>query len=279
MPGARLRGPGGKLSALAPHFLAHLFYVHSLVYGDINAPGFVAINHVTWSLEVEIQFYLLAPWLCRVFLVRDRWRRRALVAAVIAASYLFTSLHPIPAVSRTVIAYLHYFLMGFLLVDVYVADWKGVLTKSAWWDGPGLAAWLFMPFAMGLGKWVQPVMPVLVIVAYLGAMRGRYLGLFFRHRLVTAVGGMCYTLYLYHSQMIWWVRDWLERFVFGPVVKGQTATSLAQLAVTSLCIVAICAVMYVVFEKPFMRRDWHRRLFARPAPAPAPAPSADVVAG
>ena len=37
-----------------PHFIASLFYFHGLVYGEASW-----INGVAWSLEIEVQFYLM----------------------------------------------------------------------------------------------------------------------------------------------------------------------------------------------------------------------------
>lgn len=41
---------------LLPHFWATLFYSHNLIFGTMSR-----ISPPTWSLEVEVQFYLLAP--------------------------------------------------------------------------------------------------------------------------------------------------------------------------------------------------------------------------
>src|SRR5690606_13995932 len=46
--------PGGLL----PHLGVSAVYLHNMVYGESSA-----INGVAWSLEIEIQFYLLAPLL------------------------------------------------------------------------------------------------------------------------------------------------------------------------------------------------------------------------
>ena len=43
-----------------------LAYVHNAVYAS-ESP----INNVTWSLEIEVQFYLLAPLLASVFLIHS----------------------------------------------------------------------------------------------------------------------------------------------------------------------------------------------------------------
>ena len=47
-----------SFSELLPNFAASLFYIHNLVF---NAHS--AVNGVAWTLEVEVQFYILAPLL------------------------------------------------------------------------------------------------------------------------------------------------------------------------------------------------------------------------
>ena len=59
------------LSYIAAHLLANILYVHSLWYGYASV-----IHLVTWSLEIEVQFYCLAPLLAKVFLLRPAWMRR-----------------------------------------------------------------------------------------------------------------------------------------------------------------------------------------------------------
>jgi peptidoglycan/LPS O-acetylase OafA/YrhL len=45
-------------NTLCPSFLASITYSHAAVFPDVPP-----INPVTWSLEVEVQYYLLAPLL------------------------------------------------------------------------------------------------------------------------------------------------------------------------------------------------------------------------
>ena len=61
----------GTALGLLPHLLASLFYVHSLTYGTWSR-----INFVAWSLEIEVQFYLLAPLLAWLFAIPGRRLRR-----------------------------------------------------------------------------------------------------------------------------------------------------------------------------------------------------------
>jgi peptidoglycan/LPS O-acetylase OafA/YrhL len=58
------------------HLVAHAFYLHGAFYGPLDTPGYFALNHVTWSLEVEVQFYIIAPLLAMVYRVHDNAKRR-----------------------------------------------------------------------------------------------------------------------------------------------------------------------------------------------------------
>jgi len=47
---------------LFPHYLSSLFYLHGPIYG-----GNHIINTVVWSLEIEVQFYILMPIITLLF--------------------------------------------------------------------------------------------------------------------------------------------------------------------------------------------------------------------
>ena len=63
-----------------------LFYLHKFVFGTRNP-----INVVTWTLEIEVTFYLLAPWLTRIYRMRGRGLRWAL-QLVLMGSYSYSVL-------------------------------------------------------------------------------------------------------------------------------------------------------------------------------------------
>ncbi|MBB6372759.1 acyltransferase family protein [Chryseobacterium shigense] len=62
-----------SFEVLFPHFLASLFYVHNIVYNEGSA-----INPVLWTLEIEIQFYILAPVFALLFKANKIVRRSCL---------------------------------------------------------------------------------------------------------------------------------------------------------------------------------------------------------
>src|SRR5215472_16211346 len=106
---------GQRCASLAPHLLASGLYVHNLIF---HGPSL--INVVAWSLEIEVQFYILAPILAIIYCLRSTYRRIALVAACIAAA-IFQYLLAVESPLRlSLLGYAQYFLAGFLLADLYL---------------------------------------------------------------------------------------------------------------------------------------------------------------
>src|SRR6266851_5780609 len=67
---------------ILPHLLASMAYLHNLIYN-----GDSTINVVAWSLEVEVQFYVLVPLLAGIFAIADtRLRRGAIVVLMLASA-------------------------------------------------------------------------------------------------------------------------------------------------------------------------------------------------
>ena len=136
---------GRSARELFPHLLASCLYVHNLVYGEGSA-----INWVAWSLEIEVQFYLLAPLLGELFRLRRRLVRRLAIAALGAAATLLVWGHKVYgyALPWTVLHELQFFLVGFLLADVYLSDWDERPQGHWGWDLVSLAGWPSLLYAM-----------------------------------------------------------------------------------------------------------------------------------
>ncbi|SER03594.1 acyltransferase family protein [Microlunatus flavus] len=260
---------GRSPAALAPHLLASLLYVHDLVYARDSV-----INNVAWSLEVEIQFYLLVPWLTLLLAIRSpAVRRTVIVAAVVLTSLVGPQLAGVsPHLENTLLRFAQYFLVGFLLADLMVS---GQLRRprSLLWDalalatvplvvllhtGTGVATWLPSDTP---ARWVaaELALPWLFLVVCLAAFRGVVLNAFLRVPLVTTVGGMCYSIYLLHNVL-------LNNTLFVTKDLAPTGVYGLDLAVQALVmvpfVVAVSAVFFVLVERPCMDRTWPQRLRA-----------------
>ncbi len=257
-------------AGLFPHLVASLAYVHNAVYAS-ESP----INNVTWSLEIEVQFYLLAPLLASVFLIRNKLARRAATVAICAASATAAWLF-IPPGGRahlSILRFGHFFLIGFLLADVYLVDWRERPARSWSWDALSVLGWpllfLFLAGASrpepGQALGHEPALtafgfPVAVFLLYCAAFRGRASNRAVIQPLVTTIGGMCYTIYLLHNPVLGVI---LDRTVRLPATGVYGLDLLIQTAAAGVPVLLVSAVYFILVEKPCMRRDWPRRLLAR----------------
>jgi peptidoglycan/LPS O-acetylase OafA/YrhL len=254
--------------SLAPHLLASLFYVHDLVYARDSL-----INNVAWSLEVEVQFYLLVPWLTLLLAVRaPAVRRLGLVAAVLVTSYAGPQLAGTsPHLENTLLRFAQYFLLGFLLADLMVCGQLRRARGTVAWD---LAALASVPLVVmlhtqtGVATWLPaaaryPVaelaLPWLFLVGCLAVFRGVALGALLRLPLVTTVGGMCYSIYLLHNVL-------LNNTLFATKDLAPFGAYGLDLLVQALImvpfVVVVSAVFFVLVERPCMDRTWPQRLRA-----------------
>ncbi|HEX8830257.1 MAG TPA: acyltransferase, partial [Longimicrobium sp.] len=149
-----------------PHLAASLGYVHTLVYGRESL-----VNSVAWSLEVEIQFYLLAPLLAAALfrIHRPALRRTAIVALALAMAAL--QLSAVGVWPPSLLNALQYFLAGYLLADLYVTDWARSPAGGRGWDVAWIAGWplllwsLEAPYAVAV--FAFPAVAAMVMAASL----------------------------------------------------------------------------------------------------------------
>ncbi len=241
---------------IAPHVVASMFYVHNALY---QAPSLV--NVVYWSLEVEVQFYLLAPLFGAVFLVRPRAVRRSLVAllATLAEVAKLLLLEHWAMVKLTLLGSLPCFLVGVLLADVYVDDWNEAPTRHVAFDIVSVVAWSLLLLVTYDDRAERFLFPILLFIAFAGSLRSVHVRSILTTAEVTALGGMCYSIYLIHYQLI----SLVGRFAVNVHVGRTFASNLIlQCFLTGVPVLALSSVYFILIEKPCMRRDWPARALA-----------------
>ncbi len=233
------------------HLGASLLYIHNLVYDRHSS-----INGVAWSLEIEVQFYILAPLFAwAVFSVRNHALRRILLAAAILGFGAFTQFvlwkTQREDLKMSVLAYLQYFMAGFLLADLHQTGAIHNRRNSIAWDAVGLAgAAMTMMTMMYWRAWLYCALPFLVLLFYAGAFQGRLLRRFFVAKPIVIIGGMCYTIYLYHVPIISITKD-IMRAAAAPWLPLWMDLGIQMLIYAPLILI-ICSVLFVYTEKPFM---------------------------
>ncbi|MBJ6727319.1 acyltransferase family protein [Geomesophilobacter sediminis] len=249
---------GESPAQLLPHLLASVFYLHNAVYGAMSS-----VNFVAWSLEIELQFYLLAPIISTVFRIGSKtWRRLVLVGTIVVLSLAAQRLGGTPRFDLSLLSSAQFFLTGFLLVDLYLADWGERPRRSLGGDLASLAGWGAFCVCLGLGGNARALIAFPMFLAYLGAFRGTWSNRFFTAPPIYIIGGMCYTIYLYHYTIISALIRPLLQFGFWHLLPVWAEILIAGLIMVPL-ILLLSTLFFVALEKPCMKKEWYRKLLAR----------------
>ncbi len=235
-------------SEIGPHLLASAFYLHNVIYRSVST-----INGVAWTLEIEVQFCLLAPLLAMVYRVRPAGIRRCLTGVFIAAIVLWKwwlgsgVSYPL---AGCVIYYLDYFLAGLLLADFYVDSSRRPCDGSVGiaWNLLGLIGML-VSVALVVNETMSVLLPLSLSLICAAALRAPLWNWFFSQRTLAGFGGMCYTTYLYHFGVI----SLVGRCV-APMTEGCSYTAALgwQTLVILPVILVVSSVLFLLIEKPFM---------------------------
>jgi peptidoglycan/LPS O-acetylase OafA/YrhL len=252
-----------------PDWLAHtlrhlgvsLFYGSGLVYHAYPQP-----NIVLWSLEYEVQFYLLAPLLAWVFLLRTPLARQLTIfGLMLLPMAMGHAMAVIPWLGWTVLGKLQFFMAGFLLCELYLEGRVDTDQPRHLWDCVFFAAFAIVVFTNGF--WIgQVLLPWAQLLACVAAFKGKWMSRILSHPLLTTIGGMCYTIYMYHWLMI----SGLIRITRKLFIHIFWADELIQFVILSAIIIAICAGLFALFERPFMKRDWPKTFWAWVTHKPTP---------
>jgi peptidoglycan/LPS O-acetylase OafA/YrhL len=249
-----------NFKSIFPNFLASTFYLHSIFFD-----AWSKINPVAWSLEVEVQFYALAPALALVFRIKNSfWRRSVIVIVIfISAAHANLNYEMIAAwhLRKSLFMHLHQFLVGFLFVDYYLTDWSGKLKqKNYLFDLIGLSAigFLFLgsvPFNFAADLLFTCALFVLFITLF----KGKLFNSFFTNTWIVILGGMCYSIYLLHYALIALVMKYSMLLYFEP--WGYIGSYFIQLLIVVPSITLVCAFFFVMIERPCMDKNWPIRVW------------------
>lgn len=251
-----------SFSEILPHWLTSITYTHFLFFNDYSV-----INPVAWSLEIEIQFYLIAPFLATAyFSIKNKVQRRILilflVMAFIVVQYQLGWLSfPMKA---TLLGRLPNFLIGFIIADFYVNEWNKGFTKSLIWDLVAIISFVAMCYTWTEELVKTFIFNILLLTFFISAFKGRLFSLFLSQKWIAITGGMCYTIYLIHLPL-------LEGFMrlTVPLATAFLPTHLSShygihFVVQSLMILPVVfissVIFFLLFEKPFMAKNWYKNV-------------------
>lgn len=238
---------------------ASLTYTHNFFY-----PGeYPLLNVSAWSLEVEVQFYILAPIIAYVFSIKDIHKRRGIIIVAIIFLIIFNHSYSLEFIS--LINYLHHFLVGFLLVDIFLN--KKMLFKKTKFDFTiaiilFCIIWIFdsKDFEEIYLKILWELIQISCIFFFYYFVLIHKTFKFLKTPIITNIGGMCYSIYLLHYAII---------SVFGNVIfKYQFSTFSflnvgIYIAILTLVVISISSIFFLLIEKPCMDKNWVNNLFKK----------------
>ena len=246
--------------ALVTHLLASVFYVHNIAYGIASK-----IESVSWTLEIEVQFYCLAPLLTLVYRIPNAWLRRGLLLLLIAAaSPLQAAFLPgwydfrpggRGALNLSIVGSIQFFLVGLLVADLYAQGW-GRIPKAWTWDVISLSLWYLLFWLPYHG--FRFMGPLILPILFVGAFKGRLVPAVLRNPVVCTIGGMCYSIYLTHRTTILLSQRLLAHFHLR-----FTSLLALSLLVAAPASIAVGGTYFLVIERPCMDPKWPRKLLAR----------------
>ncbi len=235
------------------HVLATIFYQHNLIYATLSP-----VSAVTWSLEIEIQFYVLAPLFMLVYRISSRlYRRASILVAILAFGLAQWPFSTSPRFELSILFFVQYFLAGLLLADIFVLDLDR-MRRSYAWDLAGVVSMAILFTAPKLNFWSHILLPFVLVVLILSAMRGRLLRSCFSNSVIAVTGGMCYSIYLMHYICIAAIFKLTRHAI---IATASFPINMAiQFLVTGLPAIALSLIFYLLVERPCMDPEWPAKL-------------------
>jgi peptidoglycan/LPS O-acetylase OafA/YrhL len=246
-------------------YLTSVFYLHGIVYG--TAPR---LNPPLWSLEIEVAFYLIAPWIIYLYLKIKDFKRRIAIGMIAVGvgiasqsmliSYQYSLSYFFPA--RT-----YAFLIGILVSDWTARHSDFYAPRSRTFDFIWIVGAVLIVISASLHHgemsaayyaWLLLIRAIAIFCLFLGSAWGptasRLMGLPW----LALIGGACYSIYLTHVPVMNVVGTLLFK-IFQPQGLGVAFLIAGPLLILSSFTVGM--IFYILIERPCMRRDWPSALW------------------
>jgi peptidoglycan/LPS O-acetylase OafA/YrhL len=241
------------------YFFTGITYSSTLVYRHFNT-----LNPVIWSLEVEIQFYIIAPFITYfIFGIKDFMQRNlVIIGGILLVVFIQQQTgisNGLNVLRYTILGQLHYFLAGILMVNLYLENKLQPGAQTRWWNLAAILAVFSMPafrWVTGYGKTV--VFVFVLSVLFIGAFRAGAFNRFVKSPWIMAIGGMCYSIYLLHLAIAQAGIELLLKIVPGAANSPLWFTVYALFFLA--CLLLIVPVFYLLVEKPCMDHSWPTKL-------------------
>jgi peptidoglycan/LPS O-acetylase OafA/YrhL len=234
---------------LAPHFLAHLTMLQGLIPGRFLRDSSFTLVGQAWSISVEWQFYLIAPFLFMWISTLRRWQSLVALGLVATGSMIYGHFTDSGFAGNN----MGMFAIGFASYFFYRSDFSKINVNLI---RIGFVAVAFFGFFVQQSHFIGLAVWLSAFYAVIAARRSGGQNLITRVFLlppVLYVGRVSYSLYLVHMQVLFALM-WFFRDISVPVQIQYVALPAVCLATA----IAVSAVVHHTIEAPL--HDFGRRL-------------------
>ncbi|MEP6514331.1 MAG: acyltransferase [Parafilimonas sp.] len=240
------------------HFTASIFYMHNIIYNHIST-----INPVAWTLEIEIQYYIIFPLIAVALFFKNHLLRRLclitlflLTGTLYAQNFSFFNKY---SLTKSLFAPFSLFIAGIIVADLYLAG-KSFFTgtKNFLFDVPGFATLYFIITLSGFqGFGYRIFVFICYFILFTSIFKGKFLNKIFTNKWVVIIGGMCYSIYLLHYGITYFI---IQTFTKNFISYNHPRDFFIQSILIIPIILVISIIFFILLERPFMNINWPNKL-------------------
>lgn len=239
------------------HYTASAFYLHNILYNHIST-----INPVASTLEVEVQYYLVAPFIATLFFKNRVVRRITLILffILICSGYLYNfSLFEQLYLRKSLFSYFNIFITGIICADWFLENQRFLYSKKRiLFDFLGIASLYCIITLSGFtARDYRLFLFACYFMFFISAFKGKLLNKVVTNKYITIIGGMCYSIYLLHYAVIFFITQTFTHRIFS---LNYAQDILLQLLIIMPLILVFSSAFFVFFERPFMDIHWAKKL-------------------